>query len=47
MDSRELALMHDNGFLSWGSKLELKLVLVALPLRDVSFPGDTGQVGRC
>lgn len=47
MDSRELALVRGNGFLSWSSKLELKLVLVALPLWGVFLPGDTGQMGRC
>lgn len=34
-------------FLSWSSKLELELFLVALPLWGVFLPGDTGQVGRC
>lgn len=42
MNSRELALVWGNGFLSWSSKLELKLVLVALPLWGVSLLGDTG-----
>lgn len=47
MDSREVALVLGNGFLSWSSKLELKLVLVALPFWGVFLLGDTGQVGRC
>lgn len=47
IDSRVLALVWGKGFLSWSSKLELKLFLVVLPLWGVFLPGDTGQVGRC